>query len=126
MLRRKLAIPAAAIVLLGTAAGFGGQTTPTHAQVTQASYSGSAAITDYQFPVASGMGGNTTASVADAEVAGAMIDSLVGLDAKGNFFPDLVTQVPTTSNGGIKVVAGNEVVTYHVKPGLKWSDGQPI
>ena len=125
MIQKKMAIPAAFILTLGTAAG-ALPAGSAHARGAQANYSGTVAITDWQFPVATGIGGNTTASVADAELASALYDSPLGVDAKGNFFPDLVTAVPSTANGGIKTVGGNEVITLHLKPNLKWSDGQPI
>ncbi len=125
MLHRKLAVSATALVLLGTVA----TTLPissAHAAAARASYSGTIAVTDWQFPAQTNLGGNQAASVADAELIGAISDGYVGLDAKGNFYADMVTQVPTTANGGIKVVGGNEVVTYVLKPNLKWSDGQAI
>ena len=126
MVSKKLAIPAAAVVLLGGALGQGRRTDAVHAQATRDANAGSVAITDYQFPVSTGMGGNTTASVADAEIEGALIDGPLGLDAAGKFFPDLASEVPSVSNGGIKSVGGNEVITVHLKPNQKWSDGQPI
>ena len=125
MLHRRLAVTATALVLLGTVA----TTLPVssaHAQATKASYSGTIAITDWQFPAQTNMGGNQASSVADAELIGALSDSYLGTDAKGNFFPQMVTEVPSTANGGIKVVSGNEVVTFHLKPNMKWSDGQTI
>src|SRR5690349_14620653 len=101
MLRNKLAIPAAAIVVLGTASGLGQQAGPAHARPAQAAPTGSVAITDWQFPVSTGLGGNTTASAADAEISAALTDALLGVDAKGNFIPDMATDVPSTKNGGI-------------------------
>lgn len=45
-------------------------------------------------------------------------------DAKGNITPGLATQVPTTANGGIS--ADLKTWTFTLRPGLKWSDGQPL
>jgi peptide/nickel transport system substrate-binding protein len=84
--------------------------------------SGVVAITDWQFPDGCGPG---AASVANQEVCAATWDSLFGLDNHLNYFPDLATNIPTFANGGAKTVGGNLVVTYVLKPNLRWSDGAP-
>jgi peptide/nickel transport system substrate-binding protein len=43
---------------------------------------------------------------------------------KGQITPGIVTELPTTANGGIS--ADLKTWTFHLKPGLKWSDGQPL
>src|SRR5512143_2944928 len=53
--------------------------------------------------------------------------TLVGLgewDDKNNFVPELATDVPTAENGGVS--ADGLTITWHLKPGLKWSDGEPL
>jgi peptide/nickel transport system substrate-binding protein len=40
--------------------------------------------------------------------------------------PGLLTVVPTTTNGGITVSGSTETYTLHLRPNLKWSDGQPL
>ncbi|HEU5347896.1 MAG TPA: peptide ABC transporter substrate-binding protein [Ktedonobacterales bacterium] len=40
--------------------------------------------------------------------------------------PGLVKEVPTTENGGIVVSGDTETITLHMRPNLKWSDGQPL
>jgi len=41
--------------------------------------------------------------------------------------PDLVSQVPATDNGGIKVIDTTHMdMTVTLKSGLKWSDGSPL
>jgi peptide/nickel transport system substrate-binding protein len=41
--------------------------------------------------------------------------------------PDLVTQIPATDNGGVKVIDTTHMdVTINLKSGLKWSDGSPL
>lgn len=126
MLNKKLAVCAAAFLTLSGMFGFTQHAGAAAARVSAADYSGTIAITDYQFPDSLPFGGAYSNGVADVEVAGAMDDSLLGYDQNGNFFPDLATVVPTTANGGIKLVGKSEVVTYHMKPNLKWSDGSPI
>jgi peptide/nickel transport system substrate-binding protein len=52
---------------------------------------------------------------------------LVGLgrwDDKNNLVPELATDIPTTANGGVS--ADGLTITWHLRPGLKWSDGQPL
>lgn len=45
-------------------------------------------------------------------------------DANGNVLPGLASVVPTLANGGIS--SDLKTWTFHLRPGLKWSDGQPI
>src|SRR5690348_506638 len=45
-------------------------------------------------------------------------------DASGALHPGLAAQIPTAANGGIS----KDGLTYvfHLRPSLKWSDGQPL
>jgi peptide/nickel transport system substrate-binding protein len=45
-------------------------------------------------------------------------------NVKGQITPGIVTELPTTANGGIS--ADLKTWTFHLKPGLTWSDGQPL
>jgi peptide/nickel transport system substrate-binding protein len=45
-------------------------------------------------------------------------------NASGQITPGIVTELPTTANGGIS--ADLKTWTFHLRPGLKWSDGQPL
>ena len=48
-------------------------------------------------------------------------------DTDYNVYPILVEEILTVENGLVVTDdAGNTVVTYKIKPGLLWSDGQPI
>jgi peptide/nickel transport system substrate-binding protein len=52
---------------------------------------------------------------------------LVGLgewDETNTFVPELATEVPTAENGGVS--ADGLTITWHLKPDLKWSDGEPL
>ncbi len=51
-------------------------------------------------------------------------EPLVTLDADTNFVPVLAAEVPTRENGGL--AADGKSVTYKLKSGVKWSDGQPF
>src|SRR5205085_4110801 len=45
-------------------------------------------------------------------------------DDNGDLQPGLASQIPTISNGGIS--KDGLTYTFHLRPGLKWSDGQPL
>ncbi len=122
---RRLVAGAAALVMVGSGSLLG-----THAQIQAATGTANAAytapqatITDYQFPDGFGVQ-NTT--VTDSELGATMFDNLIGIDSHMLPFADLATTVPSLKNGGAKVVGGNLVVTWHLKPGMKFADGTPI
>jgi peptide/nickel transport system substrate-binding protein len=50
--------------------------------------------------------------------------TLMGYGLNTEPVPDLATEVPTKENGGIS--EDGLTWTFHLKPGLKWSDGQPL
>jgi peptide/nickel transport system substrate-binding protein len=67
------------------------------------------------------------------EVPAAQVDvllyaGLVQLDANLQPVADLVQRVPTVENGDVSWnrAAGRMDVTYSLRPGLRWSDGQPL
>jgi peptide/nickel transport system substrate-binding protein len=80
-------------------------------------------ITNWQFP--DGFGPENSPAI-DAEIATPMRDRLIQIDDKLQVIPDLATELPTLTNGGLKVVGGNLVVTWHLKPDLLWADGTPL
>lgn len=48
-------------------------------------------------------------------------------DYNNEIFPVMVEEIPTLENGGVILNdAGNTVVTYKLRSGMKWSDGEPI
>lgn len=49
---------------------------------------------------------------------------LVTINENGEFVPMLAAELPTSENGGLS--ADHLTVTWKLKPGLKWSDGEPI
>ncbi len=66
---------------------------------------------------------------ASNETYAAMVDyalyaPLIYGDPNGALHPGLATQVPTLANGGIS--ADLKTFTFHLRSGLKWSDGQPL
>jgi peptide/nickel transport system substrate-binding protein len=48
----------------------------------------------------------------------------VRFDAAGNPIPDLVTVIPTKANHGIS--ADGRTITWHLRHGVRWSDGAPF
>ncbi len=50
---------------------------------------------------------------------------LIKTDSKGNAnVPELVTEVPSQANGGIS--PDGKTITWHIRKGVKWSDGAPF
>jgi peptide/nickel transport system substrate-binding protein len=67
--------------------------------------------------------------VTEANVASAAWATLVVFTQDYRYAPDLATTVPTISNGGVKAPGdGGDAmtVTWTLRDGLKWSDGQPL
>src|SRR5499427_4261849 len=56
------------------------------------------------------------------------LEGLVQVAPDGSYQPVLATAVPSMANGGVRIAADNKSmeVTYHLKPNLKWADGQPV
>lgn len=63
---------------------------------------------------------NTT----DGFVVNLMFEPLLAADAKGNPVPMLASVVPTQENGGVS--RDGLTITYHLRPRMKWTDGQPV
>lgn len=66
-------------------------------------------------------------------IAAAVTESLVALDARGEFVARLAVEVPTVENGGLAIVnddpnapGGRLVATFRLRDGLVWQDGTPI
>src|SRR5260221_457421 len=61
-----------------------------------------------------------------ALVKAAIWAPLIYADTQGGFHAGLLTQVPSSSNGGIVISGTTEKVTLKLRPNLKWSDGQAL
>jgi peptide/nickel transport system substrate-binding protein len=62
----------------------------------------------------------------DIEVSDSMLLSLVDVTPDLRTVPDLVTDVPTLANGGVKMNGAGMDVTWTLKSGMQWSDGSAI
>lgn len=67
------------------------------------------------------MFGHTAATDA---VSGLLYSFLLRNDARGDYLPDLATQVPTLQNGGI--APDGKRITVHLRRGVVWADGVPL
>jgi peptide/nickel transport system substrate-binding protein len=52
------------------------------------------------------------------------LEPLLTVDGEGNLSPVLAAEVPSRENGGVG--ADGTTVTYKLKPGVTWADGQPL
>jgi peptide/nickel transport system substrate-binding protein len=62
------------------------------------------------------------------DVEAAVVEGLLIPNGKMQYVPVLAQRVPTLQNGDIKLISGGQKmdITYHLRPGVKWSDGQPL
>jgi len=66
--------------------------------------------------------GPLTGLTVSMEVGRLINHPLLGVDENGDFFPFLITEVPTVENGGIS--ADSKTVTLHLLENVKWHDGE--
>lgn len=121
----KKSLRLATVALLATGASLGAQAVAGTAAHPVKAASDVISITDWQFPA----GCNVLSANQEASVEGCAAetyDSLAGINNHLADYADLATVLPTIKNGGVKIVGGNQVVTWTLKPNLKWSDGQPL
>jgi len=68
--------------------------------------------------------------VTEANVASLVWHSLLTISSDFRYIPQLAAEpIPTTANGGVKVPGDSGdamTVTWKIRDGLKWSDGQPL
>ena len=67
----------------------------------------------------------TAHNVSDVELLRLQYSFLLGFDPKHfDLRPDLATEVPTKENGGLS--EDGLTWTFHIREGVKWTDGQPV
>ncbi len=70
------------------------------------------------------LNGYLRTQTAATDVAALSDEGLLDVDPEGNFIPDLALEVPTVENGGVS--EDGLTITYHLREGLLWSDGEPF
>jgi peptide/nickel transport system substrate-binding protein len=63
---------------------------------------------------------------ADFEVTSSMFDGLLTVTPDLRYTPDLAQEVPTVDNGGVVLKDAGMNVSWKLKSGMQWSDGEPI
>ncbi len=63
-------------------------------------------------------------TAASDSIAGLLYSFVLRYDARGNYVPDLATEVPTPRNGGIS--RDGKTIVVHLRRGVVWSDGAPL
>ena len=136
MLARRLAVLAALVVGLAgcslapsqpapAPAGLPSVSTPAVYEPQPASRrGGTIAIGSWQFPTS--FSPYFATQTASTQVQQAIFDGLLGADNRVRWYGDLAREAPTVGNGAVKQVGVGMDVTYQLRPGLRWSDGQPL
>lgn len=85
---------------------------------------GTISLGSWQFPsrFSPYFGSQAAATPINQAIFNGLLASAPNLDA----FGDLAEAVPTLENGGVRQVGDGMEVTYQLRAGLAWSDGQPI
>src|SRR5262249_61560033 len=85
---------------------------------------GTIRIGSWQFPSRCPpcFGGQAAATPIEQAVFNGLLANAPNLDT----FGDLAEAVPTVENGGVRQAGRGMDVTYQMRAGLAWSDGQPI
>jgi peptide/nickel transport system substrate-binding protein len=66
----------------------------------------------------------TTTALITMQVVPAILEPLVGVDPDGQYYPILASEVPTVENGGVS--ADGRTITWRLRDGIVWSDGEPL
>lgn len=64
------------------------------------------------------------AASVELQLARLAFEPFVDLDARGRPVPALLATIPTRRNGGLS--ADGRTIVYRLRPGVRWSDGQPV
>jgi peptide/nickel transport system substrate-binding protein len=57
-------------------------------------------------------------------IAGLLFSFVLRIDPRGNYIPDLASEVPTLANGGIS--RDGKRIVVHLRRGVVWADGVPL
>lgn len=65
-------------------------------------------------------------AISAADVCRPMMNGLIGVSDKLEYFPDLVTVLPTPENGLVRREGAGMAVTYKLRPNVRFHDGAPF
>lgn len=99
-------------------------TATTYKAVEAATTGGKVTLAEWQFPDTINPYFATTPT--DFELADSMFDGLVSVTPDLRYVPDLALNLPTLANGGVVVNGSAMDVTWDLRLGMQWSDGQPV
>jgi peptide/nickel transport system substrate-binding protein len=60
----------------------------------------------------------------EQQLAHLAFEPFFDLDPQGRPVPELLAAIPTVANGGVS--KDGRTIVYHLRPGLRWSDGAPL
>jgi peptide/nickel transport system substrate-binding protein len=61
------------------------------------------------------------------DVQATFLEGLVAPDENARYVPALAVEVPTLENRGVRITDDNKmIVTYRLRPNLRWADGTPL
>ena len=110
-------------VLMLLISACGAQGTPTSTTTSTKPVKGGTWIDDLYEPVKSLIPNGVSETFADLIDESIYTPLLVG-DTSGKIVPALATEVPTVANGDVS--ADLKTWTYKIRPGVTWTDGQPV
>lgn len=67
-----------------------------------------------------------TNAISAVDVSTPMFNGLVGVDDQMRYYPDLLTVLPTPANGMVRQEGKGMVVTYTLRPNVRFHDGQAL
>jgi peptide/nickel transport system substrate-binding protein len=105
----------------------GGLTGSTYKAVPPQTKGGKVTLAEWHFPdMVNPYYATSAVAWTDVIVSDSMFDGLLTVTPDLKYAPDLATNVPTIDNGGVVLNGSGMDVTWNLRPGMKWSDGQPI
>jgi peptide/nickel transport system substrate-binding protein len=64
------------------------------------------------------------ANSVEQQVARLAFEPFIDVDDRGRPVPVLLSRIPTVENGDLS--RDGRVITYHLRPGVRWQDGEPV
>ncbi|HEX7491966.1 MAG TPA: ABC transporter substrate-binding protein [Candidatus Limnocylindrales bacterium] len=101
-----------------------GLTDSTYKAVTATNTTGKVVLGESQFPDT--VNPYYALNPTDMEVSDSMFDGLLTVTPDLKYVPDLALNVPTLDNGEVVLNGEGMDVNWKLRPGMQWSDGQPI